>query len=539
MSDRIAKHVDSSAGRARPGATTGVPVDATARLRAACAVWIGLWIFGLVMNNIVGPLVSPDRPLDDAWPYPANPVAFTVIAVSVILFLYLRRVARRAENGPSGADDAERRDAVSPGRVLDLALAYEVLLAAAIGIVNQWTPNTTGLSWICVVVLVHPLIVPDSPGRTLAAALVAASMDPVGVAITALRGVSISPVTPLIWAFLPTYVCAVLSVLPASLVVRLRREISSAREMGSYRLGERLGGGGMGEVYRAQHRLLARPAAIKLIRPDMLGRAGAEDRRRIIQRFEREAQAIALLRSPHTVALYDYGITDDGALYYVMELLDGFDLDTFVRRFGAVPPVRAVHLLRQVCDSLAEAHDRGLIHRDVKPANVCVCRRGRSADLVKVLDFGLVKALEAETDVAASGTMRLAGTPAFMSPEQALGQPVDARTDLYAVGCLGHFLLTGRHVFEGRTALEIVMKHATETPSPPSASSEFAIPRRLDEVVLRCLEKDPARRPATADALSRLLGGTVEGTAWSAEEARRWWDVHDPEPAAVPAPLAS
>jgi serine/threonine-protein kinase len=426
-------------------------------------------------------------------------------------------------------------DAVSARRVLDLSLAYEVLLAAAIGIVNQWTPNTTGLSWICVLVVVHPLIVPDSPRRTLLAALAAASMDPVGVAITALRGGSVPVVTPLIWAFLPTYVCAFLSVLPARLIIRLGREISTARELGSYRLGDRIGGGGMGEVYRAQHRLLARPAAIKLIRPDMLGRAGAEDRRRIVQRFEREAQTISLLRSPHTVALYDYGITDDGALYYVMELLDGFDLDGFVRRFGAVPAVRAVHLLRQVCDSLAEAHDQGLIHRDVKPANVCICRRGRSADLVKVLDFGLVKALEAEADVAASGTMRLAGTPAFMAPEQALGQVVDARADLYAVGCLAYFLLTGRHVFEGRTALEIVMKHASEAPSPPSASSELEIPRCLDAVVLRCLEKDPARRPPNADTLSRLLGEAVEGRAWSAEEARRWWDVHDPEPAAAPA----
>jgi serine/threonine-protein kinase len=514
-----------------------LPVDAAARLRAACAVWIGLWSLGLFMNNLVGPLISPDRPLDDAWPYPASPVAALVILVSLALFIHLRPAAkvdvtsaddRSAEAArPIDADGAVRPSLarrVSARRVLDLALGYEVFLAAGIGLVNQWTPNTIGLSWICALILVHPLIVPDSPGRTLVAALGAASMDPLGMVVTAARGVPLPPVSALVWAVLPNYICAFLAVLPAQLVGRLSRELSSARELGSYRLGEKLGGGGMGEVYRAEHRLLARPAAIKLIRPQLLGRKSPAERHRIVRRFEREAQVIALLRSPHTIDLYDYGVTEDGTLYYVMQLLDGSDLDTLVNRFGPVSAERAVYLLRQVCDSLAEAHQEGLVHRDVKPANIFVGHHGRAADFVTVLDFGLVKTLESEPgDAMLTGHHSLTGTPAYMAPEQALGEPVDARSDVYAIGCLAYFLLTGNDVFEGRTAMEVVSRHVRDAPVPPSARSEQAIPQPLDELVLACLDKDPDQRPQDAEALSCQLAQAVEGCAWTPEDARRWW----------------
>jgi eukaryotic-like serine/threonine-protein kinase len=543
MRGRIAKRVGRPFAPARLSASsTASLVGAVARLRTACAVWVALWTLGLLLNNVVGPLLSPAQPLDDAWPYPANPIAIVVIAVSVALFTYLGRPreAGRAASEPVGPPTVVPADPEPPAaaaiptrRLLDLALGYEVFLAAAIGVVNQWTPNTVGLSWIAVLILVHPLIVPDAPGRTLVASLAAASMDPLGLAVTAARGVPLPDASQIFWASLPTYVCALLAVLPAGLVSRLGRELSTARELGSYRLGERLAGGAMGEVYRAEHRLLARPAAIKLIRPALMGAARPDERARLLARFELEAQAIAQLRSPHTVALYDYGITEDGTLYTVMELLEGFDLDTFVRRFGPVPAARTVFLLQQVCDSLGEAHEKGLVHRDVKPSNVFIGQRGRSADFVTVLDFGLVKALRLEpTDHLTAGDRSLTGTPAYMAPEQALGEPVDARSDLYAVGCLAFFLLTGHDVFKGPSAMAVVAKHVREPAPPPSSSSELAIPTLLDEVVLACLDKDPARRPASADELSRRLAEAVRDEVWTAERATRWWQTHRPVPAA-------
>jgi serine/threonine protein kinase len=207
-----------------------------------------------------------------------------------------------------------------------------------------------------------------------------------------------------------------------------------------YQLVERLGEGGMGEVWRAKHRFLARPAAIKLMRPEVLGGSSVE-RQSLSLLFEREAQATASMRSPHTIELYDFGVADDGAFYYVMEFLDGFDLQALIDRFGPIPPDRAVHLLKQVCHSLAEAHAEGLIHRDVKPANVYVCRHGREVDFVKVLDFGLVKSQNDAlgSDITLSRDHSVGGTPSFMPPEQVLGdRPLDGRSDIYAVGCLAY-----------------------------------------------------------------------------------------------------
>jgi hypothetical protein len=202
--------------------------DVRRRLRVACLIWIGLWSVGLVMNNIVSPVISPDQPLDDAWPWPANPVAFSCIAVSLALFGYLRRTE------------------ITLARAQNLSFGYEVVLALAIGIVNQWTPNVHGLSWIAVLILIHPLIVPGPPGKTVIASLIAASMDPVGLVISSLRGVDMPSISALVWANLPTYLCAGLAAIPAHLVARLRRQVESARELGSYRLGERLGSGGNG-----------------------------------------------------------------------------------------------------------------------------------------------------------------------------------------------------------------------------------------------------------------------------------------------------
>ena len=309
--------------------------------------------------------------------------------------------------------------------------------------------------------------------------------------------------------------------------------VRRAREFGSYRLVKLLGRGGMGEVWRAEHHLLARPAAIKLIRAEKLGSVGqemdgGEARRATLRRFAREAQATALLHSAHTIQLYDFGVSDVGVFYYVMELLDGFDLDTLVDRFGPLPWSRAVHLLRQVCDSLAEAHLQGLIHRDIKPANIYVCRYGRDADFVKVLDFGLVKShRENEApDASATGHGEFMGTPSCMAPEQVVtDRPVDGRADIYALGCVAYWLLTGKDVFDGSTAFEVMAHHLHTLPAPPSKRTDQPVPPALDAVILACLEKNPSSRPQTADELARELERCA-GDAWSPQLAQTWWEEH-------------
>ena len=284
-------------------------------------------------------------------------------------------------------------------------------------------------------------------------------------------------------------------------------------------------------MWRAKHRMLARPAAIKLIRPSLTGdgRPGvSEDARR---RFEREAQVIARLRSPHTVNLFDFGIAADGAFYYVMELLDGLDAETLVRRSGPVPAERAIHLLRQVCHSLSEAESCGLVHRDIKPANIFLCRYGEDYDFVKVLDFGIVKATHdtADTGPALTREMAVHGTPAFIAPEQALGgADLDGRADIYATGCVAYWLLTGQLVFTADTPMALLLHHAQTPPTPPSARTELPIPAALDHLVLSCLAKDPAERPQTARELSRRLAAIEGASAWTEDRARDWWARHRP-----------
>jgi serine/threonine-protein kinase len=287
----------------------------------------------------------------------------------------------------------------------------------------------------------------------------------------------------------------------------------------------------MGEVFRATHQMLARPAAVKLIRPEILGSSAPAAARVIIERFRREAEAAASLRSPHTISLYDFGVANDGTFFLVMELLDGLDLETLVERFGPLPPERVVHLLRQACASLEEAHVRGLVHRDIKPSNIFTCRLGLAVDFVKVLDFGLVKAVD---DGGREATLLTApdsttGTPAYIAPEMVRGDRVaDHRVDIYTLGCVGYWLLTGRLVFQAPNAIQVMYQHANTPPVPPSQRSEMEIPPELDRTILACLAKHPEDRPQTAGELSRRLSTSVPAT-WSEEEAHRWWDRHHPE----------
>ncbi len=312
----------------------------------------------------------------------------------------------------------------------------------------------------------------------------------------------------------------------------LRVEAYEARQLGQYRLTEKIGAGGMGEVWKAEHRLLARPAAVKLVKPEMLDAKTADEAHTTLGRFEREAQATASLRSVHTIELYDFGITEDGVFYYVMEILDGLDLENLVKQFGPLSAARTVYLLRQACDSLAEAHEHGLIHRDIKPANIFTCRMGRAYDFVKILDFGLVKSdpnqglADAESLTVEGMT---AGTPAFMSPEQVLSKPhLDDRSDIYSLGCVAFWMLTGQYLFKGDTPMEVAVHQVNTEPPSPSERAEIEIPADLEQVVLNCLQKDPNKRPSSAAVLAEMLVKCESASGWTETDARAWWELHMP-----------
>jgi tRNA A-37 threonylcarbamoyl transferase component Bud32 len=298
----------------------------------------------------------------------------------------------------------------------------------------------------------------------------------------------------------------------------LQREAYEARQLGQYRLKQRLGSGGMGEVYLGEHLLLRRRCAIKLIRPDQAGDPTT------LERFAREVQAMARLTHWNTVEVYDYGHADDGTFYYVMEYLPGLSLQDLVTRHGPLPPERAVHFLRQVCAALREAHTIGLIHRDIKPSNVIASERGGVPDVAKLLDFGLVQCMNvAQADVRLTVQGAILGSPPFMSPEQALGKDdVDARTDIYSVGALGYFLLTGQPPFVRETAMQILMAHVYEQITPPSQLRPD-IPADLEAVILRCLEKDPSKRFPDAEALDEGLSRCECAGRWTREDAASWW----------------
>jgi DNA-binding NtrC family response regulator len=300
--------------------------------------------------------------------------------------------------------------------------------------------------------------------------------------------------------------------------------LAEGTSVGRYRLVKRIGSGGMGEVWLGKHAFLARPAAVKLIRARE-AEGTPEKRRR--DRFQQEAQVTATLKSPHTVQLYDFGVNETGTFYYVMELLSGMDLNEMVKRFGPLPAERVVMLLAQACRSLAEAHELGLVHRDIKPANLFVTSLGPQYDFLKVLDFGMVKAPlgEQSTRLTVEGTAH--GTPAFMAPEIALGEgTVDGRADLYSLGCSAYWMLTGRLVFEAPNPTRMIMDHIRTSPRPPSELAEVGIPGALEQVILRCLEKSPDRRPATAQELRGELESVECKLAWTEKRAEDWWRMH-------------
>jgi eukaryotic-like serine/threonine-protein kinase len=528
----MANHIKRVAPRAEtpvPGdtgrTTTRLPDDLmneqVRRLAIFSGVAGGLWAFGFAMDVAIVPLVF-GRPT----------VLFSAVAIEIVWMLLAAMMFAYARF----ADDR-------PARKMDVGLGYMVLNAVGIALLNTWgmlgqDRPLIQLSWIVVLVLIYSMIAPTSPGKMFAASVISATMDPLAVWAQHLAGVDVPSVAMTIVMFLPNYVCAVVAVLPARLFQRMGRRIQRAEELGSYQLTELLGQGGMGEVWRAKHQLLARDAAIKLVRPEVLGAHTPEDAALVLRRFEREAQATASLSSPHTIQVFDFGLTKDGTFYYVMELLNGRDLESLVRAFGPMPADRAIYLLRQVCHSLADAHARGLVHRDIKPANIYICRMGLEYDFVKVLDFGLVK-LDGRPSVGQTLLTvdhTTTGTPAYMAPEVILGEAdVDRCADVYALGCVAYYLLTGQLVFEGDTPMKILMQHVHARPVPPSQRTELPVPRELDDLVLACLEKNPRDRPQDARELWKAACRCTSCDTWDNEAARAWWERHLPEITAPPA----
>lgn len=445
------------------------------------------------------------------------------------------------------------RRAVDLGQRFLVGLDFGLMAAIAIGIalsvmmVDQERPASPvfGLLAVSIALTARAVVVPSSPRFTAMVCVV--SMIPLA-AVFYLDRVELDLVMRDAGRTMNLSVMGIWSVLVGStatiasqVIYGLRRKVTQARQLGQYQLEARLGAGGMGEVYRARHAMLRRPTAIKLMRLEIAGCEGA-------QRFEREVQATSGLTHPNTIAIYDYGQTPDGIFYYAMELLDGVDLEHLVARMGPLDPARVIYLLAQVCGSLAEAHAQDLIHRDIKPANIFVCRRGGRHDVVKVLDFGLVKNLDEDDGMTMAAGIQVMGTPRYMAPESVSDvENISHRADIYSLGCVAYFLLTGTPPFDGAGAIEVLGKHLHTKPQRLSERAGRPFPADIEDLVMRCLAKNPADRPASVDEVEEALLGCRDADGWSERDARLWWqkfgaDLGIPEAAhflaAEPQPLA-
>lgn len=416
-----------------------------------------------------------------------------------------------------------RRMSASALRALDVA--YSIATGVCFGATSYAQYDVRPAAYLALIytgatVFARALIIPSSTRRT--AMLSSVTFLPMAGAAAALARTTTQDLPGL--AFFLSYVLLstvpiALATLGSHIIYDLRRQISTAQQVGQYTLEHKLGEGGMGKVYRARHVLLRRPTAVKLL---PLDRFSDES----LGRFAREAQTLSQLSHPNTVAVFDYGRSADGVFYYAMEYLGGgVDLERLVTRHGKQPCGRVTRILVQVCGALQEAHGRGLIHRDVKPANIILCERGGVPDFAKVVDFGLVKAVETEGGSALSTKSTILGTPHYIAPEAVTdAEHIGPAADLYALGCVGYFLLTGKRVFDGGTPIEICINHVTKPPTPPSQHVS-GLPSELDAIIMRCLDKQPtARFDSAADLASALRA--VPTTDWNDAAARDWWRIH-------------
>ena len=492
---------------ASASSATGVPTDwrrqAAHRLGLLAAVVAGLGLLAVPMaimrQQNLGARAGYERPL---WVIPA------VIVTSALMWWSTRSEERSAE------------------RKLDLGLGYLVVLAAIAAIFRHSLPYdpsdvVRGFSPLVVGIVVFAIVVPLEPKRIAVAATLAALCDPLALAgWVVLAGHPLPPWNLWMWLILPTLLSVGVSVMLARLFYSIGQSLERAQRMGRYRLIELLGRGGMGEVWRAEHDTLARRAAIKLIRPDVLDQG---DRALSLARFEREAQATAGLGSPHAIELYDYGVSEDGTFFYVMELLEGRDLAQVLADNGVLAPARAVYLLEQICHSLRDAHEQRVIHRDIKPANIYVCKKGSDYDFVKVLDFGLAKRLTPD-EIDLTQTNSVAGTPRYMAPETIRGEPAGTAADVYAVACVAYRMLTGHDVFEASGVMAVLVQHL-QAPPRPILELAPALAPELAELIMQCLAKDPSSRPPDAGALLERLRATNLAASWSQGDARGCWSA--------------
>ncbi len=401
------------------------------------------------------------------------------------------------------------------------AIVFELLAVFSVAVAETGRPlmfpRSAGLSAAAIVIAVLGPCFPRGPLFILAVGVSAASTWLLGYVVNAMRmGLPLDMATALAWSA-PNYAIAVSTYLLARAAQRtVTEELDTA--LGGYKLVELLGEGAMGEVWRARHHMLARPAALKIIKASVSGVSTA--------RFSREANIIASLQSPHTVQLYDFGTMQDGRLDHVMELLEGLSLQTLISQHGPQPEARVVAILRQICQSLEEAHTRDFVHRDLKPSNVMVCRLAGRHDFVKVLDFGLARPIESGSSLTVEGIV--VGTPEYIAPEMALGsRTVDGKADIYALGCIAYVLLTGKLVFKDENPLKLALRHARDVPRRPSARTDRFITPGLEALVMQCLEKAPAARPPTARAMEEMLASCGVGE-WTDADARAWWERHAP-----------
>ena len=415
------------------------------------------------------------------------------------------------------------------GATILLSTCYALMALAALDAgrlgelmtLDPWRAATDPLMACSYVVLLRALVIPSRARRTIwITALAMLPIVVVGPYVLShhMSGLELrfASLDLAMWSVAATTVAGISS----RVIFGLRSKVAQVRRLGQYTLEQKIGEGGMGEVYRASPAMLRRPTAIKLLPPDRMGEAS-------LRRFEREVQLTASLTHPNTVAVFDYGRTPDGIFYYAMEYFDGVNLDELVAHDGPQPPGRVIHLLVQVCGSLAEAHGVGLIHRDIKPANILLVERGGIPDVVKVVDFGLAKhvdPIDSEVTATVTTTNIIRGTPLYLSPEAIKNDPdLDARSDLYALGAVGYFLLTGQPVFQSDSVVEVLSHHLNTEPVPPSQRAPRPLPPGLDALILMCLAKDPNDRPADARALQAALIGCPCEPPWSSNDAEAWW----------------
>ena len=404
---------------------------------------------------------------------------------------------------------------------LGIGIDNVFLMLGDLGTISGVFENLIG--FICILLL-RSLIVPSTVKRTLLCGVLMCAPTIVGVAWGASRfeHQALSAVTMVGFSVNWSMLSVVFSCVASGVLYGLRREVRDARRLGQYTLMEKLGEGGMGVVYRASHAMLRRPTAIKLL---------AESGGASLARFEQEVQLLARLNHPNTVTIHDYGRTSDGSFYYAMELLDGMDLERLVATDGPQPPARVIHILKQTVRGLAEAHDVGLVHRDIKPANIFLCKRWGDPDFVKVLDFGLAKD-NAASRAAVTGETTVLGTPLYISPEALAGaNHADARSDIYSLGAVAYYMLAGRPVFEGPSALEVFAQHLRTSPVPPAVRLGKPLQADLEAIVLRCLAKSPAERYQTAGEMWDALVACSGADEWTSAQARAWWEGRSDAPA--------